>query len=147
MSRGANPLGVWLRQEMLKRGYDPSWGGQSRLARDAGISASSINRVLNQDYGVKLDVLRRLGKTLGYNLGEMLVFAGEADRDELPVRPPEELDTASPEPDTSPFSDPHERQIWEWDELSEEIRRHLIVSLRTALQMEAHQPLGTPASD
>lgn len=143
MSNASGQLGTWLRQEMLKRGYDPRRGGQSRLAREAGVAASSINRALNQGYGVENDVLRRLGKALGYSFGEMLVFAGEASREELPVRPPEELVPEEPlpsVPDDNPFTHPHERQIWEWEDLPEVVRKHVIVSLRAALELHADQP-------
>lgn len=102
------------------------------------MSVSSVNRVLKKGAGVENAILRRIGKALGYSFGEMLVLSGQAERDELPVRPPEMLEEAPPpEPDTNPFSDPYERQIWEWDKLSEDVRRYLIITLRTALQMEA----------
>lgn len=100
---------------------------------------SIINRAL-QGNSVSLDVLRRMGKALGLNLGEMLVLSGTAERDELPPRPPEDLEDAPPpEPDPSPYVDPHERQVWEWGDLSELVRRQVIIALRSAIQFEEEE--------
>jgi transcriptional regulator with XRE-family HTH domain len=126
------PLGVWLREELTKRGYNLEFRGQSQFARESGVAASIINRILNEDRGAELDVLRRIGQALGYNVGEMLMFAGLVTRDELPPRSPEELQAIS----DNPYTDPHERQIWEMGELSEFLRTSLIVALRNARDME-----------
>lgn len=128
-------LGVWLAQELTRRGYDLAKGGQSRFAREADLHPSIVNRILSEDRGAEVDVLRRMGNALGYTLGEMLLHAGLAGRDELPVRTPDELDLVS----NNPFTDPHERQIWEMGELSDSVRHHLVIALRAALQLEQEE--------
>jgi transcriptional regulator with XRE-family HTH domain len=125
-------LGVWLRQELTRRGYDLARGGQSQFARAADMHPSMVNRILSEDRGAEIDVLRRIGRALGYSLGEMLLHAGLAERDELPVRSPDDLDAVS----DNPYSDPYERQIWEWRDLPERVRRQLIMVLDTALRAE-----------
>lgn len=140
----AGQPGDWLRQELIKRNYDPRHGGQSQFARAADMHVSIINRAL-QGKGVTLDVLRRMGKALGYGLGEMLVLSGQADRDELPVRPPQDLEDApSPEPDTNPYTDPQERQIWEIAGLDDGLKRQLIGFL--VVMRGAEDEAETPAA-
>jgi hypothetical protein len=122
-------LGVWLRQELTRRGYDLAKGGQSKFAREADIHPSMVNR------GAEIDVLRRMGRALGYTLGEMLINAGLADHDELPARSPDELQASA----DNPYTDPRERQIWAWRELPERVRRQIILVLRAAVQSEAEE--------
>ncbi len=117
VGKTAGPLGVWLAGELTRRGYDLARGGQSRLAREADIHPSVINRVLREDRGLEIGLLRRLGKALGYSLGEMLVHAGLAEPDELPVR--EHLDAepgAPPGPASSEpprYDDPVLQYLWD----------------------------------
>ena len=133
VGKSAGQPGDWLRQELTRRGYDPKYGGQSQFARAAGMHVSIVNRAL-QGKGVTLDVLRRMGRALGYNLGDMLVLSGMAEREELPVRPPEELEDApSPEPDESPYTDERERQIWAWN-LPQDVREQVVLVLRALIQ-------------
>jgi hypothetical protein len=80
-------FGDWLRAELVGRGYDLLRGGQSGFAREADIDVSIVNRTLKGVRMPEIDALRRIGRALGYSLGEMLVVAGLASRDELPVRP------------------------------------------------------------
>jgi transcriptional regulator with XRE-family HTH domain len=139
-------LGDWLRRELTSRGYNLLHGGQSQFAREAGIHVSIVNRVINKGQGVENDVLRRIGAALGYSFGDMLVVSGQATRDELPVRPPEELeDVPPPEEDSNPYTDPNERAIWNLD-LPESLRRQIIKYLRVLIQMEAEEDEGTNAS-
>lgn len=126
----------------MKRGYDLAKGGQSRFAREAGIAPSIVNRVLNEERGAEVDVLRRMGKALGYNVGEMLVFAGMVERDELPVRSSEDLEAVS----DNPYVDPNERQIWQIRGLSEFIRRQLIYVVRAGIKSEADEH-SRPSAD
>lgn len=142
MGKEAGQPGDWLRQELTRRGYD-LYGGQSQFARDADMHVSIVNRAL-KGTPVSLDVLRRMGRVLGYSLGEMLVISGTAERDELPVRPPEALEDApSPEPDTNPYVDPEERQIWTMTGLDDDLKRMMIRFLRT---MRASDDAGEPES-
>lgn len=141
VGKTAGQLGVWLRQELTQRGYDLQYGGQSQFARDAGIHVSIVNRVINKDQGVEIDVLRRMGKPLGYSLGEMLVFSGQAERSELPVRTPEELEEAlAAESDpNNPYTDPQERQIWAIDGLGDKVKGVLIRLVRSYRAEEADE--------
>lgn len=126
--------GGWLRRELIKRRYDLQYGGQSQFARDAGMHVSIINRALKGN-AVSVDVLRRMGKVLKLSLADMMVLSGMAERDELFARPPGELEEAPlPEPDTSRYKDPHERQIWAWDDLPEDVREQVIIALRASIQ-------------
>lgn len=86
------PFSDWLRKEMRRRGWEPDGtrsGGRTALAAQSGVHISVISRALNEGRTPDLDSLRLLGQAFGYNLGEMLVFAGRAERDELPVSPNE----------------------------------------------------------
>ncbi|MDP4500997.1 helix-turn-helix domain-containing protein [Nonomuraea turcica] len=130
-------FGAWLREQMDRRGYSGR-GGSTRLARDAGINLSIVSRALNDEVVPALDALRGIGKALGYTLGEMMVFAGVATPDELPIRR-ESPDEASAPVEPSPYTDPHERQLWEMRDLPERVRRHVIISLRAALRAEEEE--------
>lgn len=80
-------FGNWLRQQLTSRGYDLRRGGQSRFARETDIDVSTISRALKGERMPEIDALRRIGRVLGHSLGEMLVAAGLAQADELPVHP------------------------------------------------------------
>lgn len=86
-----------------------------------------VNRILSEDRGAEVDVLRRIGKALGYNVGEMLLHAGMAERDELPPRPADELQATS----DNPYTDQQERQIWEIAGLEDDTKRMLVRLVRT----------------
>ncbi|PZG55653.1 hypothetical protein C1I98_02895 [Spongiactinospora gelatinilytica] len=132
---GPGPLGVWLRDELTRRGYDLARGGQSRIAREAGIHPSVISRVLNEERGLEIEPLRRLGQALGLPLGEMLVAAGVAAPDELPVRahhgplPPAETDPPR-------YTDPVLQYLWDTPDpgLTEEQRLALVQMYRALRQ-------------
>lgn len=86
VSKSPGQFGLWLREELTRRGYQER-GGLSQFARKAGVHLSIISRVVNEGRAPEIDALRRIGKALGYSLGEMLIFAGIATAEELPVRP------------------------------------------------------------
>lgn len=84
--RRAAAFGDWLREELTRRGYDLSTrgGGQKRLARESGISPSSISRLINGTArNPDPDTLKSLARALALPLGEILVRAGTLTRDEL----------------------------------------------------------------
>lgn len=86
-------FGEWLRRELEKRGYEfegPRAGGKARFAQRAGISASIVSRILSEDRVPEIETLRKIGQVLGYNLGEMLVFAGLAEPEEVLDSAPED---------------------------------------------------------
>lgn len=120
-------LGVWLHEELTKRGYDLKFRGQSQFAREAGIAASIVNRILNEDRGAENDILRKIGRALGYSFGEMLLFSGQAERDELFIRSPEDLKATS----DNPYTDDTERQIWTLSGLNDGDKKMLIRLVRT----------------
>lgn len=84
-------FGAWLRAEMDAHGYTDR-GALTRLAKEAGVNKSTVSRAINEGVIPDINALRGLGRVLGHTLGEMLVHAGIATPDELPVRaaPPEE---------------------------------------------------------
>lgn len=111
---------TWLRREMQRRGYETEGtraGGRSRLAEEADVSPSAISRVLNEGRTPDDETLRRIGRVLGYSLGEMLVFAGRAATEELFVRKSEPLTG--------------EAAIWAVRGYSDEEKREAIAFLRT----------------
>lgn len=80
------PLARWLSEEMPRKGYPlegPRAGGITRLADDAGISRAAMSRIVNGQGEPSPDSLRRIGKVLGYNLGQMMIFAGLASEEEI----------------------------------------------------------------
>lgn len=97
------PFGEWLREEMLRQGYEvdgPRAGGRTLLAKRSGISLSIVSRILGENRVPEVPALRAIGKTLGYTLGEMMVFAGLAEPEELP-RPSahvSQVQVTAPEP-------------------------------------------------
>lgn len=134
-------LGEWLDAELTKRGYDLTRGGQSRFAREADIHPSMVNRILSEDRGAEVYVLRRIGNALGYNLGEMLLHAGMAERHELPARSPDDLQVTS----DNPYTDPQERQIWEITGLGDGDKKMLIRLIR-AIRSEGDAEDERPAA-
>lgn len=119
-------LGRWLRDELEKRGYDLS-RGQSAFAREVGVVPSIINRILNEDRTAEIDILRRIGRPLGYSVVEMLIFAGLIERGEATVRSSEQLQVVS----DNPYRDPQERAIWEIDGIDDELKHIMIRFMRT----------------
>nr|SAP16304.1 hypothetical protein BN4615_P10967 [Nonomuraea gerenzanensis] len=129
MGKTPGRLGLWLREELTQRGYNLEFRGQSRFAQEAGVAASIINRILHEDRGATNDVLRRIGKALGYTLGEVLELSGLATREDLALRPRDELQAMA----DAPYTDPHERQIWAWTDLPEDVREQVVIALRATL--------------
>lgn len=86
MGNVAGQFGPWLREELRRRGYLSERGGQTSFANEAGIGVSVLSRILNDGRVPEIDALRAMGRVLGYSLGEMMVFAGVAKPDEMPVR-------------------------------------------------------------
>jgi len=136
-TQGQDQFGPWLRAELDQRGYTER-GAQSRFARQAGVHLSIISRILNEGRAPDIDVLRRIGKALGYTLGEMMIHAGVATPDELPVRI---NDDAPPTPPAGPprFDDPALQHLWETPTLSE-VEREALVSMFEAMRRVADNP-------
>lgn len=70
---------AWLRQQLERRGYDlrPRGGGQTKFAKDSGIGAGSVSRMLSSEGHVPgLDVLEQLAKAFDLDLAEVMVAAG-----------------------------------------------------------------------
>jgi transcriptional regulator with XRE-family HTH domain len=87
----ANSFGTWLHDAMVRKGYDvdgPRAGGRTKLAKQSGVSLSIISRILNEDRVPEVPALRAIGNVLDYTLGEMMVFAGLAEPDEMGAEHP-----------------------------------------------------------
>jgi transcriptional regulator with XRE-family HTH domain len=76
---------------MPRRGYPiegPRAGGLSRLADDANISRAALSRIMSGHTEPSLDTMRALATCLGYELEDILRFAGvigqEGDRPQTP---------------------------------------------------------------
>lgn len=141
-------LSQWLRAELERHGYDlhgPRAGGMTAFARDVGITLGSVSRILKGEKRTpELDTLRKIGKIFGYSLGEMLIFAGMAAEDELPVRPAERQEAERPSPRPR-YEDAAEQRIWEIPEIPETMREQLVVMLR-AMRAAATLPTSPRAS-
>jgi transcriptional regulator with XRE-family HTH domain len=87
MSKSPGRFGKWLKRELARRGHLER-GGLSRFARSAGLDLSVLSRALNEGRMPETDALRRIGRALGYSLGDMLIFAGIADPEELVATQP-----------------------------------------------------------
>ncbi|MFB7899950.1 helix-turn-helix domain-containing protein [Streptomyces xiamenensis] len=76
---------AWFHKELTRRGYDLSrvGGGRARFAEVAGVSASTIGRLLRGEMTTDVRILGQLATALGYPLGEILVKAGVLRADEL----------------------------------------------------------------
>lgn len=144
VSKTPGQLGLWLRQELTGRGYDLQRGGQSQFARETGVHVSVVSRVLNEDRGVEIDALRRMGHQLGFSLGEMLTFAGLATADELPVRPPGQRQAERTVKAEPTYADVAEQHLWEAPDLSEAQRRQLIGHLQ-AMRKALESPVRSQA--
>lgn len=76
---------AWLRQQIIKRGYDldGTRGEHSRLARDVGVPTGSISRLLAGTNTPDIRSLRQIAPTIRTPLPELLVRAGLATKEEL----------------------------------------------------------------
>lgn len=135
-------FGAWLRREMERRGYEtegPRAGGRTRLASETGISLSVISRILIDNRIPEIKALRAIGELFGYSLGEMLVYAGLADSDELSTSvivgpatsPSGDAPTVDIPPEVDLESAPDwERHLWLTPGLTLHERRMAILFLR-----------------
>ncbi|MBB4702184.1 helix-turn-helix domain-containing protein [Sphaerisporangium siamense] len=94
MAAQTGPFGAWIRAAMNARGYTER-GALTRFAREAGVNKSTVSRAINEGVIPDLSALRGMGRVLGHTLGEMLVHAGLATAEELPVRASLRGDSAS----------------------------------------------------
>ncbi|MFJ8743454.1 helix-turn-helix domain-containing protein [Embleya sp. NPDC127516] len=80
----------WVYDRAVERGYDldsPRGGGRSQLAADAGMSASSVGRLLKAETMPDLDSMIRLAKVLNVEVREMLIRSGKLTEEDLPLTP------------------------------------------------------------
>jgi transcriptional regulator with XRE-family HTH domain len=81
---------AWLREMMTRRGY-PERGGQKQFAKDAGLSAPTVSRLLRADGLPDTRTLEALAVALRVGLPEILVRAGVVKQEDLaalrPVTP------------------------------------------------------------
>lgn len=75
----------WLRERLIRRGYNLSLrgGGQRRFAADAGLSPTSVSRLLRGEANPDADSLRAVADTLGTPFAEVLLRAGVLTPDDL----------------------------------------------------------------
>ncbi|MEL3944475.1 helix-turn-helix domain-containing protein [Streptomyces sp. LNU-CPARS28] len=77
---------AWFEQRLTDLGYDISSarsGGRGKFANDAGVSHSTISRILNGQKIPTPDVLATMAPHLGVSLGDLLVLAGKATKEEI----------------------------------------------------------------
>lgn len=77
---------AWFEQRLAQLGYDissPRSGGRGKFANDAGVSHSTVSRILNAQKIPTPDVLATMAPHLGVSLGDLLVLAGKATQDEI----------------------------------------------------------------
>ncbi|MFF0630354.1 helix-turn-helix domain-containing protein [Streptomyces sp. NPDC004296] len=73
---------AWLRSQLARRGY-PERGGQREFAKHSGISTATVSRLLRADGLPDVRTLQALSEALRIPLGELLVRAGVASREDL----------------------------------------------------------------
>ena len=116
-------INTWLRRAMVAAGYDvaPRSGGRAELARKAGVSLPTVNRLLDEPkVRPTLDILRKIGAVLGYSLGDVLIQTGLAEPSELTNSGSSDL----------PRLDPGEQRILEHPGLDEETRYAVLARYR-----------------
>lgn len=87
----------WLHNQIAAAGYDLSSqrsGGKSKLAKDAGIALSQVQRALSGTTRPDITTLRAIGRVLGIPMTVMLVRSGTLVPEDLEqeVLPASELD-------------------------------------------------------
>jgi transcriptional regulator with XRE-family HTH domain len=140
VSKTPAQFGAWLRSQLDAAGFTER-GGLSDFGRKSGVSVSNLSRIINDDRIPEIEVLRRIGRALGYSLGEMMVVAGVATEDELPVRPAADREAAPVKPKPL-YDDPGLQRLWEIEELPETERIHaitLIEALRAKMPPHVDQ--------
>jgi len=76
---------AWMRDQLTRRGYDLGLrgGGRNRFATDAGISPSTVGRLLRGEGATDTGSLARIAETLDVPLTEVLVRAGVLSADDI----------------------------------------------------------------
>jgi len=87
----------WLHDQVVAAGYDlssPRSGGRSKLAQDAGIALSQVQRALGGTAKSDISTLRAIAHALQIPMKVMLVRSGTLAQEDLdePVVPVSELD-------------------------------------------------------
>lgn len=93
---------AWFEQRLTALGYDissPRSGGRGRFATDAGVSNSTVSRILTGQKIPTPDVLATMAPHLRVSLGDLLVLAGKATREEIEqaAAPPPAFRSSTPE--------------------------------------------------
>lgn len=78
-ARATAPFGDYFRDLMRAAGYERAHA----LARDTGVSHANIGRWLDGTASPSVDALRRIAPHVGVRLGDLMVHAGLATREEL----------------------------------------------------------------
>ncbi|WP_019054988.1 helix-turn-helix domain-containing protein [Streptomyces prunicolor] len=110
-------FGTWLRSQIDQRGYDlaPKGGGQSRFAEAAGLSNSTVSRILRGQAVTETRTLQAIATALRLPLAEVLVAAGVLSARELhDVRNPTSTNPLTPETaaDELGITDPQSRRLF-----------------------------------
>ncbi|WP_416964385.1 helix-turn-helix domain-containing protein [Streptomyces sp. Agncl-13] len=110
-------FGAWLRIQIEQRGYDltPRGGGQSRFAERAGLSNSTVSRILRGQAVTETRTLQAIATALRLPLAEVLVAAGVLSTRELnDVRNPTSTNPLTPETaaDELGITDPQSRRLF-----------------------------------
>jgi transcriptional regulator with XRE-family HTH domain len=89
MTTETPPLSQWLRAELPRRHYlleGPRANGLTAFAADSGIPLSTLNRIIRGTVAnPRIEILLKIGKTLGYTLPQMIVNAGLATPEEAGI--------------------------------------------------------------
>lgn len=62
---------------------EQGWGGRAKFASAAGVSASTVGRLLRGEMTADVRILGQVATALGYPVGDVLVRAGVLSADEL----------------------------------------------------------------
>ncbi|MGW7201070.1 helix-turn-helix domain-containing protein [Streptomyces chryseus] len=116
--QSARDFAAWLRDQLTIRGYNLALrgGGQRRFAADAGITTSTVSRMLAGEGSTDTRTLEKVAASLGVSLGEVMIRAGVLTPHDLqavtyrdPNRPPLTPDQAA---DELGITDPYARRVF-----------------------------------
>ncbi|MER8042556.1 XRE family transcriptional regulator [Streptomyces sp. NPDC094032] len=113
-------FGSWLTVKLEALGYDlsgPRSGGRSAFAEQAGISLTTVMRLLKSEIPTDIRLLRTLAEAIHEPYADVLVRAGVLTPDELaavqrPTAPPGRRITPDQAADELGITDPTERRLF-----------------------------------
>ncbi|MFJ5890398.1 helix-turn-helix domain-containing protein [Streptomyces californicus] len=135
-------FGALITRLAHEAGYDvsPGSGGRSALARDAGMSPSSVGRMLDGKTLPAPNQLEGLARTVQTDVRELLVTAGVITDASWPKHANPDVLSAS-----APSQPPSPEAVADMWGLTEQIREMFLGSARQAIRLQAQANAGRSA--